>query len=289
MRLVLAAAAVLTVALPMGAFAQPPTYLTSWATTGIPLGLAVDAAQRVYVVDELSPAYQMFDLNGNLLATQGGGFEEYGVHVCPDATILVSNYYGRFVRRYDSAGAILNSWSTGGVRALDLALDAAENVYVTDDEDDAVRKFSPAGVPLAQWGAPHPAGVAHFAGRIYVAGMFNGMMQIFDTNGVPQGSFPTGATWAEQLTVDALGRLYLADTGTNTLRCFDPDGTLRWTLGPVVPGYPFAVADVFSVALVGDGTILVGDYTNRRVLVLRETPVPALPISWGSMKDRYRE
>jgi DNA-binding beta-propeller fold protein YncE len=283
-------AVVIALLVPVAAFAQAPTYVSSWPSTGLPLGLAVDATQRrVYLVDELSNTYRLFDVNGNPLGIVGDGFEEYGVLVCPDGTVLISNYYGCFVRRYDAAGNVLAQWPTGGIRALDLATDAEGNVYVTDDEGDRVRKFSPTGTLLAQWPQTHPCGIAHFNGRIYVSGMWSGTMFVYDTNGVLQWSFQTGFTWAEQLTVDAQGRLYMVDHGTKRLRCWDPDGTRRWTLGPVVPGYPFADIDMTSVALVGDGTILLGDYNNRRVLVLRESPVPVASTTWGGLKGLYRE
>jgi DNA-binding beta-propeller fold protein YncE len=190
---------------------------------------------------------------------------------------------------YSPALVRINTWNLPGLLALYLAVDGQDNVYVTDGSGNTVRVFNgSAGVFVAQWTTPYPSGVACLNGLVYVAGMFNGVVSIFTPNGTPAGSFPTGCTWAEQLSVDPAGDLLLADHGLHQLKCFKPDGTLLWVLGPNVPGYAAGTCDFFSVVAGANGTILAGDYTNRRVLVLGEQATPASSASWGSVKARYR-
>jgi hypothetical protein len=169
-----------------------------------------------------------------------------------------------------------------------MAIDDQDNVFITDDTGDQVRKFDSSGTLLAQWPTPHPAGVVFLNGLVYVAGMYNGTMSIYAPDGTPAGSFPTGCTWAEQLTADGSGNLLLADHGLHQLKNFSPGGTLLWTMGPNVPGYGPGTCDFFSVAPGPNNTILAGDFANRRILVLGWEVVPTKLSSWGRVKATYR-
>lgn len=277
---------------PRDAASQSPILVGYWPSTGVPLGLALDANGRLYMPDEHSAnlALRVFSQTGTPFGVfdSGTGFEGYGVAVLSDQTILVADYYGRRVRRYAPDGSFLSEWPTGGGRALFLALDESDNVFVTDDEGDAVRKFSSQGTLLAQWTVTHPSGVAYVNGLVYVSEMFNGHVNIYATDGTLQGSFATGCTFAEQLFFDGLGNLYLADHGLHQLKCFSTSGDLLWTMGPSVSGYPYAITDFFSVLVAPDGTLFAGDYANRNVLVFSHPPTPTKSRSFGSLKSRYR-
>jgi hypothetical protein len=63
---------------------------------------------------------------------------------------------------------------------------------------------------------------------------------------------------------------------------------LQWTLGPSVPGYPFATPELFSVTESPDGTLFVGDFNNRNVLVFAPSATPTTHNTFGALKARYR-
>ncbi len=261
------------------AAAQAPTLITSWPTVDIPTGMAIGPSGLVYIYDQAgAPSGAVGTSNP----------ETYGVGFLRNGDLLVAEYYNHRVDVYSPGLVRLDTWYLPGLLALYLAVDGQDNVYVTDGSDDAVRVVNSAGVLVAQWATSHPSGVAYLNGLVYVAGMFNGVMSIYTPNGTPAGSFPTGCTWAEQLSVDQAGDLLLTDHGLHQLKCFKPDGTLLWVLGPSVPGYAPGTCDFFSVVAGANKTILVGDYTNRGVLVLGEQATPASSASWGSVKARYR-
>jgi len=292
-RLLYPAAAILVLALTLGpatAGAQAPTFLTSWQTADIPLGMAIDAGGSVYVgaQDGGSARAHVYTQSGTPLGAIPGGNETYGVGFLHTGELLLANYYAHSVQVFGAGGAPLGSWPLPGSNALDLAVDELDNVYITSDNSDHVYKVDHAGSALADWSSPHPAGVAYLGGKVYVAGMWNGLVSVYAPDGTPSGSFPTGCTWAEQLSVDAAGDLLLADHGLHQLKCFKPDGTLLWTLGPGVPGYGPGSCDFFSVTPGAGGTILVGDYANRRVLVFGGQPTSTATSSWGRLKARYR-
>ena len=280
-----------TVSGPRDATCQPPVFVGSWSSTGIPLGLALDAAGTLYVADEDNGVgLRVFSQGGVPMATfnPGGAIESYGIGILSDQSIVFTDYWNARVLRYSAAGVFMAQFATGGQRAAWIAVDELDNIYVTLDQDGKVRKFTSAGAVLAEWNVDHPAGVAYGNGQVYVTEMFSGNIQIFTPAGAPVGSFANGATMAQQLTFGTSGQLFLGDHGLHQLKCFETDGTLKWTIGPVVPGYPFAEALLFSVVQNPDGTLLVGDYLNRNVMIFVHPPTATARNSFGALKARYR-
>ena len=270
--------------------AQAPGLLTSWPTVDRPLGMAIDAAGLLYVGAQSGAAARahVYSQAGSALGAFLGGNETYGVAFLHTGELLLANYYGHSVEVFGGGGGLIGSWPEPGSNALYLAVDDLDNVYVTSDNTDHVYKLDHTGVPVTDWVSPHPAGVAYLGGKVYVAGMWNGLISIYAPDGTPSGAFSSGATWAEQLAVDAAGHLLLADHGLRQLKCFTPDGALLWTIGPVVPGYAPRDCDFISVVQGSGGTILAGDYLNRRVLVFGAQPTAATASTWGALKAKYR-
>jgi outer membrane protein assembly factor BamB len=94
---------------------------------------------------------------------------------------------------------------------------------------------------------------------------------------------------AEQLAIDASGNLYIADWGAFQLRKFAPNGTTLWTVSSSVPGYSFGPLRQHGVTVAADGTIYVGDYDHRRVLVFTQGSTATAAMSWGRLKARFRQ
>ncbi len=279
-----------TVSGPRDAACQPPVFIGSWDSVGIPLGLALDAGGSLYIADEYNGVgLRVFSQGGVPMSTfnPGGAIESYGIGVLSDQSIVFTDYYNRRVLRYSAAGVFMSQFATGGQRAAWIAVDESDNIYVTLDQDNKVRKFTSTGALLAEWYVNHPAGLAYGGGQVFVTEMFNGNIQIFSSAGVPQGSFPNGATWAQQVTYRN-GQLFVADYGLKRLRCFSPAGSVLWTIGPNVPGYAFTTATMFSVVQAPDGTLFVGDFTNRQVLIFVPGPTPTARHTFGALKARYR-
>jgi len=271
------------------ATAQVPTYLRSWPTFGaLPLGLATAGTARLYMVDERGIVW-MYAQTGTTLCdiTSHSGQEGYGVAVLSDGTVVAAEHTGPLVDRTSMFCVPISSWSTGGP-ATYLAVDDADNVYVTEDISDKVQVFTKAGAFIREWPSPHPTGIAIHAGVVYVVGRLDGVVHSYLLDGTPVGSFAHGLCCPDQLAADAFGRLYAADKSLGQIRCFAADGTGLWTLGPNVSGYPYNPARFVSVTVSGDGTIFAGDYDHRRFVVLGAGPTPALRSSFGALKAHYR-
>lgn len=271
------------------ATAQAPTYLRSWPTFDVlPLGLASDGTTRLYAVDELGVLW-MYAQAGTSLCniTSHSGHEGYGVAVLSDGTIVAAEYSGPFVNRTSKYCVPISSWTTGGPPTY-LAVDNADNVYVTEDNSDKVQVFTKDGAFVREWPSPHPTGIAIHAGVVYVVGHLDGLIHSYMLDGTPVGSFAHGLCCPDQLAADANGRLYAADKSLGQIRCFAANGTALWTVGPNVSGYPYNPARFVSVTVASDGTIFAGDYDHRRFVVLGAGVTPALRSSFGALKAHYR-
>jgi PKD domain/RTX calcium-binding nonapeptide repeat (4 copies)/NHL repeat len=151
-----------------------------------------------------------------------------------------------------------------------VAVDAAGNVYIADQNNHRIRKVSPAGVitTIAGTGTPgfsgdtgqasaaqlkNPVGVAaDGAGNVYIADQGNqrvrkvdpgGVITTFAGTGAPGFSGDTGQASAAQLNnpvgvaADGAGNVYIADRTNHRIRKVDPGGVITTLAGTGVAGF----------------------------------------------------
>jgi sugar lactone lactonase YvrE len=117
-----------------------------------------------------------------------------------------------------SAGAFGFSGDGGPATAAQLArpravaVDAAGNVYIADNDNQRVRKVSPGGT------------ISTFAGGGVAQGLGDG------------GPATSARLSANGVAVDAGGNVYIADFGNNRVREVTPDGTINTFAGTGTPG-----------------------------------------------------
>jgi sugar lactone lactonase YvrE len=217
--------------------------------------LALDTEGNLYVTEigggptfgtDANNRIQKFSAKGESLARWGsygsapGQFSNpIGIAVDQQGDIYVSEEAGNRVQKLSSTGQPLAQWGTLGSGPgqfnvpYDLALDTSGNVYVSEPAPFApgnhrIQKFSPTGVPLAQWGGPG--------------------------DGPGQFSDPTG------LALDSKGNIFVVDKGNNRIQELSPTGQFvaQWK----GPGLVFTS----KVALDGHGSIYVsaGSQVFRR-------------------------
>jgi len=151
-----------------------------------------------------------------------------------------------------------------------MAFDASGNVYVADQGNNRIQKFSSSGAFLSQLGSRgngngqfnFPSGVAVDAsGNIYVVDQENHRIQKLDSSGVfvakwgtpgfgdGQFYFPCG------LALDDSANVYVADQGNYRIQKFTSTGAYvtQWSSGFAAP---------VGVAVNAGGTVYVVDYGN---------------------------
>jgi len=163
----------------------------------------------------------------------------------------------------------------------DVAVTAAGDVWVVDQFNDRLEKFSEEGVYLDQFGSAgsaegqfeDPASVAIDAkGNIWVADKNNCRIQEFDEDGEfiraigSSGSGNGEFANPEGIAIDGEGNLWVADTYNDRLQEFDDDGEFLQVVG----SHGWEADQLIEPAALDaapNGDIWVADWHNHRVAV----------------------
>jgi sugar lactone lactonase YvrE len=222
-------------------------------------GIAVDSLGNVFVTDGLDGVIRKITPTGDVSTFAG----TVGSH---DST--------------DDTGAAARFGSPRGI-----AVDASNNLYVTDATNSNIRMITPGavvttiagptGAQAGQTGTTDQTGTAarfngplgiaaDSAGNLYVADTFNSSIRkITVSGGVGTVSTisGTGVAFPHSLTVDPSGNVYVADFGNSVVRKITPGGATSVVVGST-PGFsmgplPGMIAGPFGTAVSGTSLYIV--------------------------------
>jgi sugar lactone lactonase YvrE len=204
-----------------------------------PIGITLDGAGNVYVADQFNKAIRKISSGGVVTTLAGNGSSGFSDGSGTNATF----YY-----------------------PMGVAVDRVGNVYVADQENNAIRKISSGGVVTTLAGNGKqgfvdgvgnnatfnwPSGVAvDGAGNVYVADSYNSAIRKISTGGVVTTlvggginaygyayGFADGIgkaaffSWPSSVAVDGVGNLYVADSGNNAIRRVSTNGLVTTLAG----------------------------------------------------------
>ena len=204
------------------------------AQLNYPWSVAVDSAGNVFVADSNNNAIRKIDINGIISTLAGNGSRGFSGDGGPATSAQLASPYG-------------------------LAVDAADNLFISDSGNNCVRKVTPDGT------------INTIAG--------NGLAGSGGDGGPAtsaQLSFPNN------LTVDQAGNVFVADTGNERIRKITPDGFISTVAGNGIYGYggdggassSAEFAFPYGVALDGTNTLYIADLDNNRVRRVIFTATP---------------
>lgn len=187
-------------------------------------------------------------------------------------------------------------------RPAGVAVDAQENIYISDQLNNRVRKVTPDGYiqtiagtgetgyggdngPAVAAKLAHPMGIAVDAnGNVYVADRENNRIRKISVDGTirtvvgsgrqgQSGNAPAlsiNLDFPHGVAMDAMGTLYVADTGNNRVRRLDSDGIVRTVagtgeqdfVGDEGPAVQAGLGRPDSLATDAQGNIYIADRAN---------------------------
>lgn len=172
-----------------------------------PNSLVRDGQGNFYIADKIRQAVLVYDSQENFLRALGRPGQSDVVDVAVgDKHLYVCNITQHQVEVWDrQTGALVRAIGKRGAAAGEfympthLALDAQENIYVTDTGNFRIQKLSPEGKVLLTWGG----------------------------HGDTLGKF----AWPKGIDVDGQGRIYVVDSRFFNVQIFNPQGKLLLFFG----------------------------------------------------------
>ena len=232
-----------------------------------PSALLYDAAGDLYISDTKNNAIRFVNAKTGIITTVAGTGNPTGAYTGDNGP---------------ARSATLNA-------PVGIALDGSGNLYIADAGNNVIRKVSAGGTITTVAGngnfgtggtdgakatfasLGHPKGVAvDSAGNIYFSDSLNNKIRVVTPNGTISTIAGTGQigytgdsgpalsaqfTDPTQLTIDAKGNLYVADTGNNVIRLLTPAGSSGAGQPPTITTGGVITASAFGAsAAVAPGT-----------------------------------
>lgn len=167
-------------------------------------GVAVDAKDRIWFVNQIEPTVQAYDAEGKLVAAWGQGLFKgpHFIRIDREQNIWIADQGRHVVRKLTAEGDLLLTLGTPDEpgederhlnKPTDMAISPLGDVFVSDGYgNNRVVHFDASGRFVSTWGKlgtapgefsqPHSI-VMDSQGRLYVADRNNGRIQVFDQSG----------------------------------------------------------------------------------------------------------
>ncbi len=195
------------------------------------------------------------------------------------------------IQKYDSEGNFLLEWGPTGSGPgeflkvadqfgninmyLDIRVDSAGFVYITDPGNHRIQKFTSDGVFVLSFGTfNEPTGIAiNENDQLYVVDSKNNRIQKFSSSGEYLSQFGSRGSLDGQfvfevhdqdfagIVTDSLGNIYVADPGNVRIQKFDSNGNYLSTLGSGEFIY-----EVIGLAVDASDNLYVADSDGNRIL-----------------------
>ncbi len=202
-----------------------------------PTGIAIAASGNMYIADSQNHCIRKITSSG-----------------------FVSTFAGSGIAGFNNGAAAVAQFNI----PYSIAVDASENVYITESNSFAIRKITPAGI------------VSTFAGNVSTSGFLDGIGSVALFSG-PKG-----------LGVDGAGNVYVADSNNNRIRKISSSGSVTTFAGDGTANYLDAQGTLarfnnpVGIAVSNSGTIYISDASNNRIRAISNTGLVSTVAGNGS-------
>lgn len=237
-------------------------------------------------------------------------FGPAGFAIDQAGNVYIANQFKHCIVKCNSAMTPIAQWGTLGTgpgqlqHPTNLAFSPdGTRLYVTEITNDRVSIFDPNGGFIGSFGSSgtnqaqfdNPFGIAVDAvGNVFVSDVLNQRIQVFTPDGIYQryfgwpGTAPGQFNYPSGIYFDSSWNLYVADQLNNRIQVVTAAGEpiCQFGSGPGQgPGYLWSP---FFAGPLRDGSVLVGDTQNFRLVMYILGATPTRAPSWGAIKTLYR-
>jgi len=293
---------------PSHALAQAPSLIAMWGSYGTgdtqfntPVGIALDHAGNVYVVDSNANRIQKFNNDGVFIAQWGGYgagagqlWAPQGLAVDADGNVFVTDSGNDRVQEFTSAGAFIRAWGGPGFGPTCVAVDPGGDVFVSALSYNRIQRFTRTGTLLDTWSVAGADGIGtDQAGSVYACVPSQGVVLRFTNSGAQDLSLTPPRNGATQpvrpvrVAASVHGLIYVDDYLNCRIQVFTSDGAYitQWGSCGSAPGQ---FLSPIGIAVDANENVYVADTNNSRIQKFGPVPTPTATASWGSLKTRYR-
>ncbi len=295
--------------IPVFTEAWGPT-LSDGSTLGIPDGMAIDHSGRLVVMN-MSGALRVFSQDGTVIQTVATPYLNCeNIEVDDLGNFYIADMWNNCVRKLAPDGSHLMTFSaTPGSGPQQLYRPfatkfkhATRELYVSDQFNGRIARFTTEGVFLGQWGT-----LGTEAGRFYYcygldfnpangdayivenSGTYPSRVQYFAPDTTCRGSFGEGVlNHAISLAVGIDGTVYVGDKDNSRVVMYSASGALDGTFGSRGTGAG-QLRECHAIAVDDNNRVYVSDHYGKRILVF-DPPMstPVQTSTWGRLKSLYR-
>lgn len=263
---------------------------TAEGKTQRPMGVAVDSAGNVWVVDRENNRVEKFDETGKFLMQFGklgpgdGEFNDpRAIAISPTGTVWVSDLGNHRVQAFNSEGKFVRKITNASFsEPYGVATGPGGVLWVSDAGSDKLFEFNESGtfIRYGSGSASSPSGAIELnaavglatdpAGNVWLVDNGYNRVQKYDPNGKYALQFGSTGTGNGQLTtpvgiaVARSGNLLVADGGNNRVEVFQPNGVYLRQFGTTGTGNA-QFTEPRGIAVNAEGTAFIGDAGNHRI------------------------
>jgi sugar lactone lactonase YvrE len=265
------------------------------ASLANPEGITLDQSGNVFIADLSNNRIRRVNTNGVISTVAGNA--SYGYNGDGGAATQTSLWQPFGVAVDPSGNVFIGDTADNRVRKVDT------NGIITTVAGNGTRAYSGDGGPATNAGLNLPAGVAlDAAGNLFIADQDNQRIRKIDTNGFittvagngtnaysGDGGAATNASlnFPGGVTADAVGNLFIADTDNNRIRRVNTNGIITTVAGNSMYGYSgdggvptnASLFGPLGVAVDASGNLFIGDTFNARVRKVTEMQGPTLTLN----------
>ncbi len=247
-----------------------------------------DDGQRVYVANFNRLAVFAFDFAGKKFTQIEGLAQPFGLALDAQENLYVVEQAKKTISVFDREGKKLRSFTDPSLeRPTGIAIDRTRGrIYVADtggsktEHGHSVKVFDMDGGLIRTLGAGKGEAPGQFLfptylnvdtqGNLYVADTLNARVQVFDSEGEYVKSIgERGNAWGmfdkpKGVALDSFGNVYVVDSGWSNVQIFNPKGQVLLFFGGRGP-VPGMMKNPTAITIDPNNRIYVADYINHRV------------------------